>query len=229
MSCCTVEPRYYLRIPAVPRSHGIGARRGLPLGSLVGRVKITVAAIVAIVGGQLGSAAAEPDETKQPVSFWSVSFLGGVLSPMGTMKETHKRGLSAGARIAWTHKTGLGIEVQTEYSPLPRTNLMPLETYETHFGVATIGPRFILGSGFARAWIGGGGGVAFERSARKYRGAVDDTETTVVPVINAASGLELHIMNNGGLVLSGAYTKSYKTSDVRKYYSLVGGLVFTFK
>ncbi len=147
------------------------------------------------------------------------------------MANTHKAGLSAGGRIAWTHKSGLGMEIQAEYSPLPRRlgALQPLETYETHFGVGTAGPRFILGRGFARAWVSGGGGIAFERATRKYRGAVEDTTTEVVPVGVATTGIELHIMNGGGLVVAGTYTKTLKAASLRrKYLAVIGGLVFTF-
>jgi len=180
-------------------------------------------------------ASADSKKKKKHASYWSVTFQGGVLSPQGPMADTHKAALTTGLRVSWTHKIGLGIEVQGEYSPIPRRlgALDPLETYESHFGVASMGPRFVLGTGFARLWASAGGGVAYEHSTRKFRddmGRPAETSTDdVIPVTVAATALELHFMKSGGLVVAGTYTKTYKTEQVRKYYALIGGLVFTFK
>ncbi len=203
--------------------------------SLLGRGAITATAIAAVLALGTTSASAEDAKKKKPTSYWSVMFLGGVLSPQGKMADTHKAALSTGLRISWTHKSGLGLAVHGEYSPLPRRlgSLAPLETYESHFGVATIGPRFIFGKGFARIWASGGGGVSFEHSTRKFRDDMgrpdEETSDEVVPVGVAATGIELHVMKSGGIILAGTYTKTFKSDVPRKYYALIGGLVFTFK
>src|SRR5215213_1944739 len=72
-------------------------------------------------------------------SYWSVSLLGGALVPLPDMNETHQPGLLAGARIGWTSRSGLGLEVAGSYSPLPRRPQDEV-TYDSHYGVATLGP-----------------------------------------------------------------------------------------
>lgn len=201
----------------------------------MGKASVVSLALAGVLLATAAPAAAEDDSKPKDGSFWSVTFLGGVLSPQGTMADTHKAALATALRVSWTHKSGLGLAVHGEYSPLPHRlgALAPLETYETHFGVATIGPRFVLGRGFARLWVSGGGGVSYEHSTRKFRDDMgrpaEETRDEVVPIVTAATALELHVMKSGGLVVAGTYTKTYKTSVVRKYVALVGGLVFTFQ
>lgn len=203
--------------------------------TLLGKGSVSIALVGALLALAAPAAAEDDSANVKGVSFWSVTFLGGVLSPQGPMADTHKAALLTGARVSWTHKSGFGIVVHGEYSPLPRRlgALAPLETYETHFGVATIGPRFVLGRGFARLWASGGGGVSYEHTTRKYRDdmgrPVEETNDDVAPVVVATTGLELHFMKSGGVLVAGTYTKTYKRAVPRKYVALVGGLVFVFK
>ena len=110
------------------------------------------------------------DDGEEPAkkSYWSVSFLGGLLNPLSSMGDSHKRALAAGGRFGWTSKMGLGIDFAADYSPLPRKNVQDLWSYQTHFVLATVGPKMTLGSKKLRVWVAAGGGVAFERTEAKY-------------------------------------------------------------
>ncbi len=175
-------------------------------------------------------AAAEGKKKHKAHSYWSMSFLGGLIRPTGDMKATHKQGLVAGARLGWTGKMGLGLELSATYSPLPRDNLVPLETVETHFVVTTLGPKFTLGRDKVRLWVTGGGGVAMDRSRRRFRDVLvpGGKSTDYAVATGGTVGFDLHMLSSGGLTISASY---YEIQAPLRYTYLTatGGLVFTFK
>jgi hypothetical protein len=179
--------------------------------------------------------ASAESKKKKASSYWTVSFLGGVLNPYKGMKDTHKRGLAAGARIGWTGKMGVGLDLAVEYSPLPADNPPPLTTFETHYVVSTFGPKLVLGRGAFRIWAGGGGGMAVERTKTLYRDQPQNKETRTALVAQGAGGIEFHFMSSGGLTVTGNFTRTTKrglafTDGLKyKHYNITGGLIFTFK
>jgi hypothetical protein len=175
-----------------------------------------------------GSAGAAPDEeTRRASSYWHMSFLGGVVRPLGKMTRSHEQGLVVGGRFGWTSKVGLGLDLAGSYSPLPRAGLPELESYEIHYATGTLGPRMTLGRRTLRVWIAGGGGVAFERAKRLVSTVPVETTSEAAPIAAGAAGIELHFTSSGGLSVTGGYQRTFR--DLRyEYYDVKAGLVFTF-
>ncbi len=178
-------------------------------------------------------ARADGDEQKQDsYSYWSISFLGGMLTPRTDFAQSFKRSLIAGGRLGWTSKMGLGLDITADYSPLPRKDVPELTSYETVFGVATAAPRFTLRWRSLRLWVSGGAGVAFERTRELFRGESLGVTTKYGFAASGGAGLELHLLSNGGLVVAADYTKVYRylVEPIHyKFYNLRGGLVFVFR
>jgi len=165
--------------------------------------------------------------------YWSVSFLGGLLTPRKEMRATHDQSLLAGARFGWTSRSGLGIELAADYSPLPRDDVPELAAFETHFAVATAAPRFTLRWKKLRLWVGAGGGIAVERTTEFMRDAKVGTSTDWSPAAIGAAGIELHLVSSGGLTVVGSYARLFRAlgiPDVKyEFANLTGGLVFVFE
>jgi hypothetical protein len=174
-------------------------------------------------------------ETKPPSSYWHVSFMGGVVKPLGTAADTHDMGLVAGGRIGWSHKVGLGVAISGFYSPLPRKDdpLDLLTTYESHFGLLTAGPQLSLVWKRLRVWTAAGAGMALERSRRFYRNVLEEKRTEKGLAANVSAGLELHFISNGGLVVAGNYTRTFRdlafSTDPYTLADVSAGLVFLFR
>lgn len=196
--------------------------------------------MVALVLG-LGTARAQsPDDESESASAWRLALLGGVVTPLGNMIETHQQGLAASVRLGWTplllgrsNRIGLGLELATEYSPLPRQRMVGLQRIETHFVTAGLMPRLILGQGGSyRLWLGGGGGLAYERTQRMFEagmpaGDAGDPISTYAPAALGAAGLELHFLSGGGLGVVGSYMRTY--GDLAyETLTITGGLVLAF-
>ena len=148
------------------------------------------------------AAAAAPAASTEP---WQLGMVGGVLSPLGAMKESHTRGLDAGVRVSWTSKLGLGLEAAIDYSPLPGTAQL-----ETTYGTAAIGPRFAAGwsrLGFA---IAAGGGVAIDHT----------TTTDVAPALEAGLEIQVTVVDGGGTRAFGSLGYAYAWA--------MGGLALSF-
>jgi hypothetical protein len=187
---------------------------------------VAALALLSLAPGAAHAGVDDPDESSRS-SYWHASFLGGVVLPLGDMEQSHDRGLAVGGRLGWTSKLGLGLEVAGTYSPLPRGNLMELETYEIHYATGTVGPRMTLGRGTLRVWAAAGGGVAFERARQLYRMERVDTTSATAPAASAAAGVELHFLSSGGLSVTGNYTRTIRDLQY-EYLDVKAGLVFTF-
>lgn len=175
--------------------------------------------------------AKSPDSGNQP--YWSVSFLGGLLTPRKEMRTWFDQSLLAGTRVGWTGRSGLGIEVTADYSPLPRDDVPELVEFETHFGVATAAPRFTLRWKKLRLWVGAGGGVAVERTTEFYRTEKVETSNDWSPAVVGSAGLDLHLLDSGGLTVVGSYARVFRELGVEgvkyEFANLTGGLVFVFQ
>ncbi len=188
------------------------------------RYTLTLALCVAVFVGFIAPADAEP---RRRGTTWSLSFLGGALTPMATMSDTHQQGLSAGARLGVTGKVGLGLDLAASYSPLPYSEAETTYRFETHFATAGLMPRYTLGRRRLRLWTAVGGGVAFERVQSFNDDVLIQTDDTYAPIASGSLGLELHILSGIGLTAIGTYHRTFGDID----YEIVdvgGGLIFSF-
>ncbi|HUH03102.1 MAG TPA: hypothetical protein VML75_13995 [Kofleriaceae bacterium] len=193
-------------------------------------------ALLCAVGVLAWTASAHAEnKPKGAEAYWSIGFLGGVLAPQGDMSDTHKAGLAAGGRLGWTSRSGLGLYVAGQYSPLPRRATGdPVESFETHFGTLTLEPTFTLRWRRLRLWLSAGGGAAAERTRHVYRGMNGQRRTDYVPAASATAGLELHLFSGGGLVVQGNYTRLFGELGFvdgleYEFANLTGGVVFLFR
>lgn len=203
----------------VIRTKYVACGIGLLLSSLLARPAI------AETPGKDASSEAQP--------YWSVSFLGGLLTPRKVMREHRDQSLLAGARFGWTSRSGLGIDLTADYSPLPRDDVPELAAFETHFGVATAAPRFTLRWKKLRLWAGAGGGIAFERTTEFQRDVEVGTTTDWSTAVVGSAGLDLHLLSSGGLTVVGSYARLFREVGIDKqkyeFANLTGGLVFVFE
>lgn len=158
----------------------------------------------------------------------SVAFSGGLMLPRADLGETRQTGLTAGLLVGLTAQSGLGLALSAEYAPLPATGSRDDENgRESHVGAVTLAPRFTLGRGRLRGWIAAGGGVVLDHEAVENASGERDRDFNYEPVASGAVGLELHIFDSGGLMVSGRYNRSL--SEPR--YELItatAGLVLDF-
>jgi len=169
---------------------------------------VLLASIVIHAGTARADDEPKSDES-HPTSYWHVSFLGGVVKPLGDNADNHDLGLLAGGRIGWSHRVGLGLAISGFYSPLPRKTdpLLPLVTYENHFAVLVGGPQLSLVWKRLRVWMAAGAGLAMERARR--------------------------FIASGGLVIAGDYTRTFKdlgfSTAPYQLADLSAGIVFLFR
>lgn len=173
----------------------------------------------------------DPDSGDKP--YWSVSFLGGLLTPRKEMRTWYDQTLVFGGRFGWTSRSGLGIDLTADYSPLPRDDVPELVAFETHFALATAAPRFTLRWKKLRFWVGAGGGIAVERTTELLRDAKVATNTDWATAAVASAGVELHLVDSGGLVVAGSYARLFRDLGIEglelEFANLTGGLVFVFE
>jgi hypothetical protein len=161
-------------------------------------------------------------ESEQRAGGYGIGFLGGVLMPLRAMDETHQQGLAAGLRMGYTGRSGLGLDMALEYSPLPQR--MSDGIAETHFATAGLMPRFTLGKRRLRVWLGAGGGAALQ-----YDTLSDgSTQMRYEPAGMGALGVELHVLTGIGLMALGSYTHTFGELNY-EYLTATGGLVLTFR
>jgi len=194
------------------------------------RPVLTGAVAAGLLAAAVGPAIADEDPGAEPAqrsseAYWSVTMHGGALVPLLAMNDTHQISLVAGARVGWTSRIGLGLELSGTYAPLSRRPTDEV-TAETHYGTLTFGPRYTLGHGLVRGTIAVGGGMAGERT-RLIQGDVALTTTTFTPVAEGRLGLELHVIDGGGLTFGASYTQTFDDEPYR-YASVGGGLMLTF-
>lgn len=174
----------------------------------------------------------DPDEAKKdPPSYWSTVFQGGMLTPLGKMTDVHQASLAGGGRIGWTSRHGLGVDLAAEYSPLSRKHDLGGEYYETHFVTASLMPRFTLGKKYLRMWVAAGGGLAYERQTLTDgmdATALGATTNRYAPAGVGAAGLEFHFLAGVGLAVIGSYTRTYGDFEY-EILNVTGGLAFTFE
>jgi hypothetical protein len=182
---------------------------------------LVCAVIVVIVLGALPAAArADTDRADG----YGIGFLGGMLLPLGATGDTHERALAAGLRMGYTGRSGLGLDLAIEYSPLPLRAADAAGVSETQFATAGLMPRFTLGKRRLRGWLGAGGGLALQ-----YDTLTDgSTQMLYEPAGMGAVALELHVLTGVGLVAMGSYTRTF--GDLAyEYITATGGLLLTFR
>lgn len=163
-------------------------------------------------------------ETRNRAHGYGIGFLGGVLLPIGATSDTHQQGLAAGLRMGYTGRSGLGIDMALEYSPLPLQADAGASVAETHFATVGLMPRFTLGKGLLRVWVGAGGGMALQ-----YDTLSDgSTQMAYEPAGMGAAALELHLLTGVGLVAMGSYTRTFGDLGY-EYLTATGGLLLTFR
>jgi hypothetical protein len=161
-------------------------------------------------------------ETRNRAGGYGIGFLGGVLVPMGATADTRQQALAAGLRMGYTGRSGLGLDMAIEYSPLPPP--AGSDVAETHFATVGLMPRFTLGKNRLRAWLGAGGGVALQYDTLSN----GSTETLYEPAGMGAAALELHVLTGVGLVAMGSYTRTFGDLGY-EYLTATGGLLLTFR
>ena len=182
-------------------------------------LRILTLACAVVLGAVPALAAAE----KPRAGGYGIGFLGGMLLPMGATGETHERALAAGLRMGYTGRTGLGLDLAVEYSPLPLRDADAAGVAETHFATASLMPRFTLGNR-VRVWLGVGGGLALQ-----YDTLSDgSTQMLYEPAGMGAAALELHVLTGVGLVAMGSYTRTFGELAY-EYVTATGGLLLTFR
>lgn len=182
--------------------------------------------------------AAAPDAEARPKKpYWMISFVGGVLAPIRDTADEREIGLGVGLRVGYTTRSGVGIALSAQYSPLPVVEPAAMEggavddVTDNHFIAASLVPRFTLGRGTLRLTLGAGGGGIMEQTRSR---PADDAEaptsavTVFAPSAVGEVGIETHFWDSGGLVVSGSYLRSFgeRESEVA---AILGGLVFTFR
>jgi hypothetical protein len=177
------------------------------------------------------AAAAAPSDTGSDdtgPSPWTLGMVGGVLQPLGSMKDSHVRGLEAGVRFAWTSRLGLGVEAALDYSPLPHAPTVDGGRFDTTYATAAIGPRFAAGwsrLGFA---VEAGGGVAVDHTSEQspLLPALQSA-TQVAPAVEAGVEIELTVVSGGGIMLTGGGTRAFGALGYQYAWGM-GGLALSF-
>ncbi len=170
---------------------------------------IVATALVATLSSQsTASAEAEPlvEEPEEPGSSLSLSLFGGGAFPLGDFADRRKLGLAARASFAWTMRNGIGAAVSGGYSPLPANPSAAESRREHNVAHAALAPRFTLGRNTFRLFVGGGGGVVYERTKRTTIEGEAVTSATTEAAAVAEAGLELHFADAGGFTIAGVYT-----------------------
>jgi len=189
-----------------------------------------LAGVIAVAIAAAGAnAAATPDDAGSPAPrrpAWSVSLLGGALQPIGTMKDSHTRGLTAGVRVAWSSRIGLGLEAAVDYSPLPHAAAVDA-TFDTTYATATAGPSFTIGWPTVRFGLAAMGGAALDRTRTTNALLGASTDTRIAPAVTGALEIKLLLVSGGGFILSGGGTQTFGKLDYR-YATATAGLTLAF-
>jgi hypothetical protein len=196
------------------------------------RAAPALVALAALLIARAPEAQARP---KKP--YWMVSFVGGVLAPVGETADEREIGLGVGLRVGYTTRSGVGIAVSGQYSPLPVIEPAAMDgaaaddVTDNHFVAASVVPRFTLGRGTLRLTLGAGGGGIMEQTRSRPAGdasAPTSAVTVFAPSAVGELGLETHFWDSGGLVISGSYVRSFGEREA-EVAAILGGLVFTFR
>jgi hypothetical protein len=194
------------------------------------------AAALAVLAGVLCLAPVDA-QAKAKKPYWLVSFVGGVMVPVGETADQREPGLGVGLRVGYTTKVGLGLALVAQYSPLPVADAPAdgegesADVAENHFVTAALVPRFTLGRDVFRLTLGAGGGGIMEQTRSRPAGdedAATQTESVFAPAAVGEVGIETHFWGSGGLVVTGSYLRSFGDREA-EVGALLGGLVFTFR
>lgn len=183
---------------------------------------------VTVIACARAAAAAPDDAAATAPTSWSLGMVGGVLQPLGAMRDSHQRGLAAGVRLAWTSALGLGVEAAIDYSPLPHVAELEGTRFDTTYTTAAIGPRFALGWSRLGVALAAGGGVAVDHTTTESAllpGA--DTRTQVAPALEAGVEIELTVVSGGGIMLTGGGTRAFGSLGYEYAWGM-GGLALSF-
>ena len=193
--------------------------RALPL--------LLACAIFASGSDARGEAAPLIEDPDTRVSYWTLSLLGGGAFPVAKFADERELGLAAGVSLAFTSKSGLGAALSAGYSPLPAVDLDDGVRREHQLGHAQLAPRFTLGRGIFRLFVGGGGAVVYERTKSEPRAGSEPAETTTKTDAGAVAeaGLQLHFAGAGGIVIGGSYLH---TTGEAKLAAAKAGFILSF-
>lgn len=167
-----------------------------------------------------------PGEAHAKRGYWFAGFAGELLLPDADTEERYRRAIGAELRVGRTGRSGLGIAAIAGYSPLPRADTGGLPS-ENHFVTLGALPRFTLGSGSVRAWLGAGGGLLLEHITLRPEDGSSLSGTSFDVAAMGEAALELHVFDSAGLSFNAGYRRalgSFETSLL----SVGGSLVFTF-
>lgn len=168
------------------------------------------------------------EDSNNSGSYWSTTLLGGVIVPLGTMTDSHRRSLAAGLRVGWTSRVGLGVDVIGGYSPVSRSDIADGQRADSHLIGGMVMPRFTLGRGSVRAWVAAGAGLAFQRTNVVAGTETVATSNDVAMSADAALAVELHPISGVGLALVSSYHRGL-IGEPFEFVNLTAGLTFTFQ
>jgi hypothetical protein len=156
---------------------------------------------------------------------WSLEFLGSLLTPTAELAHTHRSSLGSGLRLGVVGSGGVGLQLGMVYSPLPANKAMG-SSDASHFGMLTLAPRVAGTVGPFRLWAAGGGAGIAQRSTT----GPDAARTAKLARAAggyAATGLELHLFDGGGIATSASYVHTVRGAAYT-LYELTAGVVFLF-
>lgn len=159
---------------------------------------------------------------------FSLSIQGGLMAPRADFGGTRDLGLTAGLAFGLTASSGLGAAMSAEYAPLAPAGEDGDRVRETHVGNVTLTPRFTLGSGTLRAWVGGGGGLLVDYEEREAEAGETESDVVYAPMAAGAAGLELYAFDSGGFALTGRYGRSFRDGPLYEVITASAGLVLGF-
>jgi hypothetical protein len=192
------------------------------------RRPVVLAALAAVAMATASTHAAPAESPPAPRPQWTLGMVGGVEVPLAAMKTSHRRGLAAGLRVAWTSRIGLGLEAAIDYSPLPQQQTIEGERFDTTYTTAAFGPRFAAGWSLVRFALAAGGGVALDHT-QASGGLLEapTTTTTFAPAAEVGLEIELHVVPGGGILLTGGGTRTFGPLDY-EYAWAMGGVALAF-
>jgi hypothetical protein len=167
-----------------------------------------------------------PSEPSRPQ--FSLGMVGGVVQPLGSLKDSHQRGLIAGLRLGWTSRIGLGVEAAIDYSPLPHAPTLDGARFDTTYALAAIGPRFAAGWTHLRFALAAAGGVAVDHTTQTSPEPATTASTTeVAPAAQVGVEIEVPVVSGGGFLLTGGGTRAFGSLHY-DYAWAMGGLAMSF-
>jgi hypothetical protein len=175
-----------------------------------------------------GTAHAAPEaDGDEDRSYWTVTFMGSLLEPIGDMADSHDSGLATGLRIGWAGAHRFGFVFDARYSPIPHDQRAPLETIEAHFFHSAAAAAYAYRRGLFRVWAAGGGAAMFERVNTVDSMLQETTEHDWAAGGYGAAGIDFLLFSNGGPSVSGSYAHAVAGGDYT-FYGGSAGVTFLF-